>query len=185
MRKTFAVPLAIAALALSGCGREGVAAPAGPSTPATGATPATAPRSTASTTTIDVGPSTTQPPADPGTTATDPEQGVLAHWSLDPAFPVADTDSKVHVLVGPYECSDDTPRTPLRPGVRVVGGEIRITIDVSPLPAVSGRMCTDPTFPAVVELGTPINGRPLVDASCLLTGSRAGPTPAELCIQRP
>ncbi|MEO6627152.1 MAG: hypothetical protein ABIP03_01145 [Aquihabitans sp.] len=155
---------------------------------------ASAPTSTAApaaaastTTTVFLGPPTTQPAADPGTPATDPEPGVQSPWFIDPAFSVTDTDTKVHVFVRPFECAGDTERVPLRPGVRVVDGEIRITINLAPPsePDMGGRQCTDPTFPVVVDLGMPIGGRPLVDATCLLGGTRVGPNSHALCVQRP
>ena len=141
----------------------------------------------ATTTTAFLGPSTTQPAADPGTLATDPEPGVQTHWFVDPAFPIADVDTTVHLFVRPFECAGDTERIPLRPGVRVVAGEIRITIDLAPLPDpdLGHGNCTDPTFPVVVDLGMPIDGRPLVDATCLLGGNRYVSNPHDLCVQRP
>jgi len=137
------------------------------------------------TTTAHLGPTTTQPDPDPGTTATNPEPGAWGQWSLDPAVPASDSDTSVHVLVGPYECAGNMPPTPLHPGVRVSDGEIRITINVAPTPEGVERTCLDLTSPVVVDLGMPIDGRPLIDASCLLTTTRAGPTAPGICVERP
>lgn len=195
-----AVPI-LFAVGLVGCGSDSSPPSASNSTrevvvstpistttrPTTSTTTRPAMSTSATTTTVFLGPSTTQPAADPGTVATDPELGVQAHWSVDPAFSVADTDTTVHLFVRPLECAGDTERIPLRPGVRVVAGEIRITIDLTPLPKtdMGNASCTDPILPVVVDLGMPIDGRPLVDATCLLGGNRYAPNPHDLCVQRP
>lgn len=171
---------------LGGCGGGGgpaartTATTVAPSTAATSVTSASPPSTTAP-----IVPQDTQASPDPGTTSTEAEPGSPAHWFIDPAVPVSDTDTTLHVLVRSLECDGTVERRPLRPGVRVVDGEIRITIDLTPLTGSPNQACTDRTFPAVVDLGMPIGGRPLVDETCLHGGSRWGPNPHEWCVERP
>ncbi len=164
------------ALVLAGCGDDTGAAGSNSSGDST--TTTTAPATSTTTTTAAPATSTTVPSAD--------APPVPVFWTLDPAFPISDTDSSVHVLLRPMECVGDVDREPMPAEVEVVDDEIHITAFVRAVEEPTGaRVCSERTFPTVVDLGTPIDGRALVDSSCLVGGSRAGSNPHEWCVQHP
>ena len=106
---------------------------------------------------------TTTTPAD---VPTEPEEGDVATWDIDPIRPPAPSSSTFTALVRRLGCSGGVTGTVLRPGIEITDTEVAITFTVEADP--DGRTCPgNDQVPYEVDLGQPLGERVLIDGSCL------------------
>ena len=89
------------------------------------------------------------------------------NWRVDPEFGLDPADTTIHLLATERECaSGQAMGDRLRPPhVVITNGEVRITLAADPLP---GDCPSNPEQPVVIELGTPLGDRAVVDGLTVL-----------------
>ncbi len=89
------------------------------------------------------------------------------NWRVDPEFGLDSAGTTIHLLATERECaSGQAMGDRLRPPhVVIPNGEVRITLAADPLP---GDCPSNPEQPVVIELGTPLGDRPVVDGLTVL-----------------
>jgi hypothetical protein len=115
-------------------------------------------------TVLPTSPRPTLPGPPPSLDTAPPAAGDPATWRLDPAYPVSQSTTSLHVLVSRLGCNSGATGVVNAPNLSVGTNDVRITFRVEH--SDGGRCPGNDAVPYTVDLPFPIGGRLVYDGAC-------------------